>query len=420
LNDVTNENPRSRLARAGRFALPSGATRDAGIILSARTLRGFGDGFVSVLLPVRLADLGFSGSAVGAIASATLFGSAFATLASGIYAGRIGIQKTLMACSMLMVATGIGFATATDFWLLLMIAFVGTLNPTAGDVSVFLPVEQAALPSTAPAQSRTSLFGRYRMLGSLAAAFGALCAGLPSLLERHTVFSETALVAAMFVVYAGLGLIVLFRYRHLSDIHSKPSTSAPLGPSKRIVYRLTALFAVDSFASGLAVQSLVALWLNQRFGFSVAATGLIFFWLGLLTAVSQLLSAPLAKRFGLVNVMVFSHLPANLFLMLTPFMPTAALALMTLTIRALMQAMDAPARSSYVMAVVTEPERPAASAITNTPRSFATAFGPAISGWMLSMSTFGLPLLIAGALKVFYDLALWRGFRALKPPEEES
>lgn len=409
---------RSWFASARRFLLPDGSTPDTGIILSARTLRGFGDGFVSVLLPVRLADLGFSGSAVGAIASATLFGSAVATLASGIYAGKIGVQKTLLACSMLMVATGIGFATATDFWMLLMIAFIGTLNPTAGDVSAFLPVEQAALPTTAPDRLRTSLFGRYRMLGSLAAAFGALCAGLPMLMERRTGISETTAVAAMFVVYAGLGVVVLFRYRHLSDIHSKPTHTAPLGPSKGIVYKLTALFAVDSFASGLAVQSLVALWLEQRYGFSVAATGIIFFWLGLLTAVSQLLSAPLAARFGLVNVMVFSHIPANLFLMLTPFMPTAALALTTLTLRALMQAMDAPARSSYVMAVVTPEERPAASAITNTPRSFATAFGPAISGWMLSMSTFGLPLVIAGAIKIGYDLALWRGFRKLKPPEE--
>ncbi len=404
--------------RSIRF-LPEGANDDARVILAARALRGLGDGFVSVLLPVRLAQLGFGESAVGAIASATLFGSAVVTLAAGLLAGRVGVKRTLLAASMVMLASGLGFATFTEFWFLFAIAFIGTLNPTAGDVSVFLPVEQAALPDTAPATARTALFARYRMLGSLASAVGALFAGLPYWLEGPTGLSITTLVALMFVLYAGLGLIVLVRYRRLSEYYAKPKATVPLRESKRIVYKLTALFSLDSFASGFVVQSLLALWLSQRFGFSVATTGVIFFWLGLLTAFSQLLAAPLAKRYGLVNVMVFTHLPANLFLVLAPFMPTATLALIMLALRSLFSSMDAPARASYVMAVVPEAERPAASSITNAPRGLATSLSPALAGWLLSLSTFGIPLVIGGSLKAIYDLLLWRGFRSLKPPEEQ-
>ncbi|CAN5664590.1 MFS transporter [soil metagenome] len=399
--------------------LPDGASSDTRVLLSARAVRGFGDGFVSVLLPVRLADLGFSGSSVGAIASATLFGSAIATLASGFLAGRLGVQRLLIACSAVMVATGIGFATATDFWLLLAIATIGTLNPTAGDVSVFLPIEQSVLPGTAPAKARTAIFARYRMIGSLAAAIGALLAGVPSWFSDLLGVSETTLVAAMFGLYGALGIVVLQRYRGLSVEHAIPKRTPPLGESRGVVYRLSALFALDSFGSGFLVQSLIALWMEQRYGFSVGTLGFIFFWMGLLTAFSQLLAAPLAARIGLVNTMVFTHLPANIFLMLAPFMPNATLALVMLMGRSLLSSMDAPARSSYVMAVVPEAERAAASSVTNAPRGLATAFSPALAGWMLSLSTFGLPLVIGGGIKAIYDLALWRGFRNLKPEEEE-
>jgi MFS family permease len=400
------------------LVLPAGSTRDTAVLLSARALRGFGDGFVSVLLPVRLADLGFSGTSVGAIASATLFGSAVATLASGFLTGRLGVQRLLMACSAIMVATGIGFATATDFWLLLAIAFIGTLNPTAGDVSVFLPVEQSVLPGTAPAKSRTAIFARYRMIGSLAAAVGALLAGVPSWFSKPLGVSETTLVAAMFAIYGALGVLVLLRYRHLSVEHAEPKRTPPLGESRGVVYRLTALFALDSFGTGFVIQSLLALWMEQRYGFSTGTTGVIFFWMGLLTAISQLLAAPLAARIGLVNTMVFTHLPANIFLMLAPLMPNATLALALLMLRSLFASMDAPARSSYVMAVVPEGERAAASSVTNAPRGLANAFSPAIGGWLLSLSTFGVPLIIGGGIKAIYDLALWRGFRTLKPEEE--
>jgi MFS family permease len=398
--------------------VPEGATSDTRVLLSARAVRGFGDGFVSVLLPVRLADIGFSGSSVGAIASATLFGSAIATLASGFLAGRLGVQRLLMACSAIMVGTGIGFATATDFWVLLCIAVIGTLNPTAGDVSVFLPIEQSILPGSAPAKLRTALFARYRMIGSLAAAIGALLAGAPSWFSRLLDIRETTLVAAMFVLYGALGLGVLAQYRRLSVAHREAKRTPPLGASRKTVYQLTALFALDSFGSGFVIQSMLALWMEQRYGFSTGTMGVIFFWMGLLTAISQLLAAPLAARIGLVNTMVFTHLPANLFLLASPLMPNATLALALLMARSLLSSMDAPARSSYVMAVVPEEERAAASSITNAPRGLAQAASPALAGWLLSLSTFGLPLVVGGAVKSGYDLILWRRFRDLKPEEE--
>jgi MFS family permease len=186
------------------------------------------------------------------------------------------------------------------------------------------------------------------------------------------------------------------------------------------VHRLTALFALDSFGSGFVIQSILALWMEHRYGFSTGTMGLIFFWMGLLTAISQLLAAPLAARIGLVNTMVFTHLPANLFLLAAPLMPNAALALALLMARSLLSSMDAPARSSYVMAVVPEDERAAASSVTNAPRGLAQAASPALAGWLLGLSTFGLPLIVGGAVKAAYDLALWRGFRNLKPEEEES
>lgn len=408
--------------RARKFGtgllLPPGASSDTRVLLAARATRGFGDGFVSVLLPVRLADIGFSGSSVGAVASATLFGSAIATLASGLLAGRLGVQRLLMACSAVMVGTGIGFATATDFWVLLCVALVGTLNPTAGDVSVFLPIEQSVLPGSAPANLRTALFARYRMIGSLAAAIGALFAGAPSWISNLMDVRESTLVATMFALYGALGLVVLFQYRRLSVEHKEPKRTPPLGKSRSTVYQLTALFALDSFGSGFVIQSMLALWMEQRYGFSPGTMGVIFFWMGLLTAVSQLLAAPLAARIGLVNTMVFTHLPANLFLLAAPLMPNATLALALLMARSLLSSMDAPARSSYVMAVVPEDERAAASSVTNAPRGLAQAASPALAGWLLSLSTFGLPLVVGGAIKSGYDLILWRQFRNLKPEEE--
>ncbi|HET9662442.1 MAG TPA: MFS transporter [Thermomicrobiales bacterium] len=399
---------------------PSTATRDARTLITARGMRAFGDGFVTILLPLHLTNLGFSTVQVGLIATATMLGSAALTLLVGLIAYKLNLRELLIRCAILTVITGLGFAFVHEFWPLLLVAFIGTLNPSSGDVSVFLPTEQALLPRTVSDAQRTDIFARYSMAGSLVAAFGALAAGIPEWLERHTGIAFDRAVDGMFLLYAAFGVGAFFLYHRLSPgLEPKHEEKAPLGQSRGIVYRLAALFSLDSFASGIAVQSMIALWLFQKFDLSAGTTGAIFFFAGLLTAVSYLVAARLARRIGLVRTMVFTHLPANGFLMLAPFMPTVQLAVVCLLIRSFLSSMDVPARTSYVMAVVTPAERPAAASVTNVPRSLASAIGPTISGALLTNTTFGWPLLIGGSLKVVYDLTLLKMFRDVKPPEEK-
>jgi len=400
--------------------LPAGATPDAATLIRTRAIRGFGDGFVSVLLPLQLTHLGFGNTRIGVIVTATLAGSAMLTLLVGFVAYRMPRRKLLIEVSALMTLTGIGFALLHQFWPLMLVGFIGTLNPSAGDVSVFLPTEQALLPQTVPSTSRTAIYARYSLTGLLFAAFGALAAGLPELVSRETTIPLGRAMDGMFLLYGVLGVVVMTQYRRLTPAIEPDTTGvkAPLGPSKGIVYRLAALFSIDAFAGGFVVQSLLALWLFERFDLSVATAGTIFFWTSLFSAFSQLLAPRVANRIGLVRTMVFTHLPANIFLMLTAFMPTLPLAITTLLLRSLLSSMDVPARQSYTMAVVTEAERPAAASLTNVPRSLAASLSPSLAGWMLSVTPFGWPLLIGGALKATYDLLLLHQFQGIKPPEE--
>jgi MFS family permease len=411
----------ARARRLNGVLALSSATRDAWTLLAARGTRAFGDGFVSVLLPLHLDRLGFSALQIGAIATATLLGSAALTLLVGLIAYRLNLRQLLVRAALLMIATGIGFAFIHDFWPLIALAFVGTLNPSSGDVSVFLPTEQALLPRTVSAAQRTDLFARYSLVGSLVAAVGSLAAGLPDFVERHGRFSASEAFDGMFLLYALLGVVALALYEQLSPAVEPDGqeAKAPLGQSRSIVYRLAALFSLDSFAGGFVVQSMLALWLFERFDLSAATTGTIFFFTNLLAAGSYLASARLANRIGLVNTMVFTHLPANCFLIAAAFMPNVELAVVFLMLRSALSSMDVPARQSFVMAVVSPAERPAAASITNVPRSLASAFGPFISGWLLGLTTFGWPLVIAGSLKATYDLILLRLFRQVHPPEEE-
>ena len=400
--------------------LPPGTLPDARLLLAARALRAFGDGYVSLLLPYYLTLLGYSALQIGLLVTATLLGSGLMTLAIGFIAHRHSTRRLLLAASVLMAATGIATAFVTGFWPLVIIAAVGTLNPAASDVTPILPLEQTLLARATTAQSRTALFARYSLIGALVAAIGAQCAGIPDLFAAGGDAGRLRAVQGMFVLYALLGVASLLLYRRLSpaleaEQHAQP---VPLGKSRRIVYTLAALFSIDSFAGGFAVQSLLALWLLQRFDLSVTAAGTIFFWTGLLTAFSHLAAARVAARFGLINTMVFTHLPANVFLILVPFMPTLELALLFLFLRSALSSMDVPARTSYVMAVVSPGERPAAASVTAVPRSLASALSPSIAGALLAASSFGWPLVICGALKIVYDLTLLRMFRGIKPPEE--
>jgi MFS family permease len=390
-------------------------------LLFARGLRAFADGFVSLTLPLHLLSLGFTPFKVGAIATATLLGSGVLTLAVGLRANRIGSRALLTAAAILMFATGLGFATIASFWPLLVVAIVGTLNPSSGDVSVFLPLEHAVLARAVTDATRTAAFARYSLVGALAGALGALFAGTPEFAAHALGVDVRALYPWMFVLYAVLGLLSGAIYRGLpAAVVSDAAPAAPLTQSKRIVYTLAALFSLDAFGGGFLVQSLLALWLFQKFHLSVALAGTIFFWTGVLSAFSYLVAARIARRIGLVNTMVFTHLPANVLLLFIPLASDLAWVIVLLLVRSALSQMDVPTRSSYVMAVVAPAERPAAASITSVPRSLASAVSPLIAGYLLGLSAFGWPLIVAGGVKIAYDLALLVTFRAVRPPEETA
>jgi predicted MFS family arabinose efflux permease len=400
--------------------LPRGASNDAIRILTARGLRAFADGFVSLLLPIYLVELGFTALAIGAIVTSTLIGTALLTLWVGLIANRYSRRRLLLAAAGLMAATGAGFAAMTDFWPLLVIAFVGTMNPTSGDASIFVPLEQTVLTQTVEARQRTALFARYSVIGSLAGALGVLAASFPDLATVWTGWTRATSMQFMFALYAALGVVAMLLYRPLSPAIEMASEvpTAPLQQSRRLVYGLAALFGMDSFGTGFLVQSLLALWLYQSFQISVTTAAAILFWSGVCSAISYLVAVPIAKRIGLINTMVFTHLPSNVFLILIPFAPDLATAVALLLARSALSQMDVPTRASYVMAVVAPEERPAAASITAVPKTFAWAAGSIISGYLLTLSSFGWPLLIGGVIKGVYDILLLIKFQKVRPPEE--
>lgn len=402
--------------------LPPNAAPDALRLLVGKGLRAFTDGLVSIVLPVYLLRLGYSALQVGALVTSTLLGSALLTLWIGLFAHRFPGRRLLLGACLLMTATGAAFATIHDFWPLLIVAFMGTINPSAGDVSIFLPVEQAMLSGTIAAKQRTAVFARYSLIGALAGAFGTLAAGLPEMIARSFNGDETVILQAVFWFYASIGLATLVIYRPLSSpaaVQSFPSGKV-LRHSRRIVFELAALFSLDALGSGFFVQSLLALWLFKTFHLSVVAASSILFWMGLCSAVSYLVAVPVSERFGLINTMVFTHLPANILLVLVPFAPNLAVAIVLLIARSALSEMDVPTRTSYVMAVVKPEERPATASITTVPRSLASAVSPLLSGYLLTVSAFGWPLIFGGSLKAAYDLLLLVRFRHVKPPEEEA
>ena len=392
-------------------------------IFLAKGLRAFGDGFVSLLLPAYLVELGFGPLEVGAIATATLLGSGIASLGVGYAAHRYSYRSLLMAAAFLMAATGAGFAGLTDFWPLMLVAVVGTLNPSSGDVSVFLPLEHALMSRVVADHDRTATFARYSLAGALMGALGSFAAGTPQLAQSAFGLSPQGALQAMFLFYGALGAVCGLVYRGMKGGAHEAQPGRPkaaLGPSRKIVYLLAALFSLDAFGGGLVVQSMVALWMYGKFAITPAEAGTIFFATGLLSAVSFLVAVPVARRFGLVNTMVFTHVPANLCLVAIPFMDDLAVVVALLLVRSALSQMDVPTRSSYVMAIVEPHERPAAASVTSVPRSLASAASPLLAGWLLTVSSFGWPLAAAGLVKIAYDLMLLATFRNVKPPEERA
>jgi MFS family permease len=384
-------------------------------------LRDFGDGFVALLLPVYLTARGFDVFEIGVLATLALLGSAVTTLAIGFYGVRFDQRSLLIAASILMTVTGLAFAVSSVAGLIFLVAAVGTINPSAGSVSIFVPLEHALIAHSVSDRGRTRAFAIYSLIGALAAALGSLAAGVPEWLT-HFGMSGLGALQSMFVFYALLGVAGGAVYARIPAAEAGPtaSTYKPLTQSRGIVLKLAALFAVDSFAGGFVVQSLMALWLFDKFGLSLATAGGFFFVAGLLGALSQPAAAWLGRRVGLINTMVWTHIPASVALIAAALTPTVESALALLLLRSLLSQMDVPARSSYVMAVVTPEERTAAASFTAVPRSLASALSPALAGALFAAGYAAWPFIICGVLKIAYDVALLWMFRDVRPPEEAA
>ncbi|HVX71003.1 MAG TPA: MFS transporter [Mycobacteriales bacterium] len=375
-------------------------------LIIARALRGFADGFASVLLARYLVELGFSGLQVGVLVTATLLGSAALTLVAGLRLARFGARSVLLWSCALMAATGVGFGTVTWFWPLVLIGFVGTLNPSGGDVSLFLPTEQAALATLTPLRDRAHRFGVYNLAGTLAGAGGALVSAVPARLAREMGWSVPRTERISFLVYVVVAACAAAVYSRMGEHLPGPAMQTGLHRSRAIVMRLSLLFSIDSAGGGFALQSLLVLYLYLRFDLSPAVTGATLAATGVLSAFSQLASARIAARIGLVRTMVFTHLPANLCLILAGLVPNATAAIALLLVRSSLSQMDVPARQALVMRLVEPDERAAAASLTNVPRSLGSATTPALAGALFDWSHIGWPLVIGGAMKVIYDLLL--------------
>ncbi len=405
--------------------------RDTRRMLVMRGLRSLAYGLLAVLLGVALAGEGFTPVAIGALITVSLVGDMVGTYVIGLFADTWGRRRTLALLSLLMAATGIIFGLVTSYPVLLVVAFFGTLGTSASETAPFLPIDQTMIAQVTAPEQRTSVFARYNLVASFSAAAGALAAGLPGLLTR-TGLPLASGVGLMFGVYAVLALIVAGLSLRLSSdveaplhrpiqVQSRGSRLVPpLHRSRGIVLRLTALFSVDALAGGLVVQSLIALYFLERFGVPLTTLSVLFFGANLLSALSFLAAVPLARRFGLLNTMVFTHLPSNVLLILVAFAPTFPIAATLLLSRQALSQMDVPTRQAYTMALVAPEERTAAASVTSLARSVGSATSPIFSGLLLQgpLLILGLPFILAGTLKAAYDLTLWSIFRHVRLHEE--
>jgi MFS family permease len=382
----------------------------------------FAYGALAVVLVVYLTSSGLSASQTGLLLTLTLVGDTAVSLYLTTRADRLGRRRMLIVGALLMVAAGLAFAWTHDFLLLVVAGTIGVISPSGNEVGPFLPIEQAALAHVVPPDSRTTVFAWYTLAGSLATAAGSLCGGVLSQGLQRTAATPLASYRVVVLLYAALGAVLAFLFTRLSPAAEVASpgptaTRLGLGRSRAVVLRLSGLFALDSFAGGFVVQSFAAYWFYLRFGVSPATLGMIFFWANVFAGISALLASRLAARFGLVKTMVFTHLPSNILLMLVPLMPNLPLAVLVLLARFSISQMDVPTRQSYVMAVVGPDERSAAAGITGVARTTGAAIAPVLAGWMFARpSLINAPFFIAGALKVVYDLLLYRGFVARRYP----
>lgn len=405
---------------------------DGRLLFGTRIARLFAYGFLSVVLVLYLAQAGLSEAQIGLLLTFTLLGDTAISLWITTNADRIGRRRMLIFGAGLMVFAGILFVLTRNFALLILAATVGVISPSGYEVGPFLSIEQAALAQIIPPERRTQVFAWYNLVGSFATALGALGGGVLAQVLQGGGATPLASYRVIITGYAMVGVLLGLLFTRLSpaaevppaeEISGSPARQASrfgLHRSRGVVLRLSALFALDSFAGGLIVQSIVAYWFHVRFGVEPALLGSIFFGANILAGISALSAAWVAARVGLINTMVFTHLPSNILLMLVPLMPTLSLAIAVLLLRFSISQMDVPPRQSYVMAVVSPDERSAAAGITGVARTTGASLSPVLTGLLLANpALFSVPFFLAGGLKIVYDLALYRSFRALKPPEEK-
>ncbi len=408
----------------------AGPSRDVALLFASRSVRLFAYGLLSVVLVLHLSAAGLDEREVGLLLTLALLGDTALSLWMTTRADLAGRRRMLLAGAGLMVLAGAVFALGRSFWVLLLAATVGVLSPSGNEVGPFLAVEQAALAQELPGERRTRVFAWYQLAGALATALGSLAGGLVSAGLQRGGLSAAASYRVVVWGYAALGGALALLFSRLSPrVEAAAAAARPplraaglgLGRSRGVVLRLAALFGVDAFAGGFVVQSFVAWWFHQKFGAGEALLGAIFFGANLLAGVSALTAAAIARRIGLVNTMVATHLPSNVLLVLVPLMPTLPLAMAVLLLRFSVSQMDVPTRQSYTMAVVDPDERSAAAGVTGIARTVGAALAPILAGPLYASAALAsLPFFVAGGLKIAYDLALWRSFGALRPPEERG
>ncbi|HEX9022261.1 MAG TPA: MFS transporter [Geobacteraceae bacterium] len=408
-------------------------TADGRLLFLTRMIRMFAYGFLAVVLVLYLDRLGVPPTKIGLLLTLTLIGDTVVSLWITMMADRMGRSLMLSIGAVLMLAAGILFATATNYILLLIAATVGVISPSGNEVGPFLPIEQAALTQTVANDQRTRVFAWYNLAGSLATAAGALFGGSLAQALVGIGLQPVHSYRVLLVLYAAVGLVLGALFMRLSpaaesppveEVQDAPSLLAArfgLHRSLKIVLKLSALFTLDAFAGGFIPQSIMAYWFYLRFGVEPGLLGGIFFGANILAGISALAAARVASRVGLINTMVFTHLPSNILLIMVPLMPNLSLAITVLLLRFCISQMDVPTRQSYTMAVVNRDELSAAAGVTGVARTTGAALSPLFTGLLLaSPALLGVPFFLAGGLKIVYDLLLYRSFRALKPAEESG
>jgi MFS family permease len=415
-------------------------TRDGKLLLAAKIVRAFAYGFLSVILAIYLKLIGFDELLIGLILTTTLLNSVIFTLIASFYADKIGRRKFLVIYAALMSISGLIFAISENYIALIIAAFIGTINITGAETGAFLTIEQAILPQTLKnIKKRNTIFAVYNMAGTLAMAAGVLLSGLPSILQQQLQYFDIMLnqigsIKLLFLLYSLLGIALIGIYlllsqkievqkdkredRNDSNLLTKRSFLSP--QSKDIVLRLSGLFAIDSFAGGFVIQGIVSFWFFTRFGADLTTLSYIFSIAGALTAFSYIAAAKIADKIGLINTMVFTHIPANVLIIGVAFAPTLPIAVILYLLRMALSQMDVPTRQSYIVAVVREEERTSAAGITNISRNVTQAISPSLTGILIHSLSLSAPFVIGGALKIAYDIALFLNFRNIKPPEEEE